>query len=420
MKSSWKTLINWPFVRLFLSLGLLVSVPPLSIAAESSFTPSVSVSEEITDNFLEQATNKRSEFTTRLTPAMVYRYQSPFWTWDTTYSFEFRNYANSLKNNEYNHTAAVKGSLTLVDNFLFLDLNDTFQRVSLDVSRTVATESSLFLNQTDQNSAVISPYLLWRLRGDSTFKTGYRFTDTRYWDSTGIEKQEHRGFADLSHDVTSRLQLTTGYAFTRLESLPSQFNKHDLSGGFKYEYADKSSISGQLGNSWQYFNSGIDVRSLFWNANIINDFRFAVVTLGTTVSTTEDPLAVSTKETSYFAKLDKTVQRGSFGMAATYSEYVNTETGIRDRRKLGFTSTGRFELQQNLTASLSASAERFSRKTVEEYPYRFSGSSGLSYLLNHDLTLGLTYTYVTNLYQLDSASGAKDINKVVVEIKKVF
>ena len=401
------------------SISMLWSPVPVS-AADSSFKPFVAISEEVTDNIYELPTSKRTEFITRLRPGATIHYLSPLWSWDANYTFEYRKYARDSKDNEYNHDAALKGNIALIENFLFIDLSDTYHRVTLDSSRNSLTESSLFLNQTDQNIAVISPYLLWRLRGDNTLKTGYSFTDTRYWDPTGIEKQEHRGFAELTHDVTSKLNLNARYSFTRLESLPSQFNKHDLSGGVKYEYAEKSSVFGQIGNSWQRFDTGLNINYLFWNAGVTHDLRFAVATLETKVAITEDPLAVSTKETSYSGKLEKELQRGMIGISASYSEFVNTSTDLMDRSKLALSASGRYEILQDLTANLGATGERFSQKTAADYPYRFTGVAGLNYALKNELTLGLTYTYVTDQYELDTTVGAKQVNKAVVEVKKSF
>ncbi|NTV50345.1 MAG: TIGR03016 family PEP-CTERM system-associated outer membrane protein [Geobacteraceae bacterium] len=402
-----------------MSVSILLLPLPVS-AADYLFKPFVAISEEVTDNIYELPANKRAEYITRLRPGATLRYLSPLWTWDVAYTFEYRNYARDSRGDEYNHDGALKGNIALIENFLFVDLSDTYRRVTLDASRNSLTESSLFLNQTDQNIAVISPYLLWRLRGDNTLKTGYSFTDTRYWDPTGIEKQEHRGFAELTHDVTSKLSLNTRYAFTRLESLPSQFNKNDVSGGFKYEYAEKSFVFGQIGNSWQRFDTGLNVNYLFWNAGVTHDSRYAVATLETKVATTEDPLAVSTKETSYSGKLEKELQRGKIGMSVSYSEYVNTATNLMDRTKFALSANGRYEILQDLTANLGATGERFSHKTAADYPYRLTGVAGLNYALKNELTLGLTYTYVTDQYELDTTVGAKQVNKAVVEIKKTF
>lgn len=436
-----KTWIVRSGAAVFLLNGLLCWQPAEVSAADFELKPFVSLSEEVTDNIYEEASGRRTEFTTRVRPGATYRYQSPLWTWDAAYTFEYRNYAKGSKGDEYNHDGSVMGHISLVDNFFFLDLSDIYKRVTLDVARNASTETSLFVNQTDQNVAVISPYLLWRLRGDRTLKTGYSFTDTRYFgvdgtDSTGsgyrgsegIDKQEHRGFADLSHEVTAKLSFITSYAFTRLESDPTQYNKHDLSGSFKYEYADKSFLSLQVGNSWQQFDDGDNVSNLFWNASIIHDFNGTgtVGTLESKVVFTEDPLVVSTMETTYRAKLDKTFQRGSVGGSVFYSEYVNTETDEMDHRAQGVTAYGRYEVMPKLTASLAASAEKYSQQTTynssfsSEYPYRFTGSSGLNFAFNKELTLNLTYTYAAERYGFRDAAGATEINKGVVEVKKSF
>lgn len=419
MTYSVKSLLVCIGTGVFLISWSSLCLPDAVWAADSAFKPFVSITEEVTDNIYEKADGRRIELTSRVRPGATFRYQSPLWTWDTAYTFEYRSYARDSKEDEYAHDGAVKGNIALVDNLLFLDLTDTYRRVTLDVTRNAATESSLFLNQTDQNTATFSPYLLWRMRGDNTLKTGYRYTDTSYRGG-GINKQEHRGYTDLTHDVTSKFSLTGGLAYTRLESLPSQYNKQDVSGGFKYEYADKSSVSGQIGNSWQQYDSGLNVNYLFWNVGITHDFIFAVGNLETKVLTPEDPLAVSTRETTYSARLDKILQRGMIGGSVVYSEYVNTATDVRERRKLGFTASGRYEVIPDVTASLTTTAERFSRKTVEDYPYRFTGTGGLNFAFNKEFTLGLTYTYVTERYALRLNGGASEVNKAVMEIKKVF
>ena len=207
------------------------------------------------------------------------------------------------------HNLDVRGNIALVENFLFLDFSDTYRQVPIDVARNnTATESSRFVNLTKQNTATISPYVIWRLKGDNTLRTGYRYTDIRYFDSTGIDNQEHRAFADLTHALSSKFSLTAGYAFTRLESQTTNYNRHDLSGGFRYEYADRSFVFGQIGNSWQQFDRGGDANYLFWNAGVTHDFSFAVATAETRVVPSVDPLSVSTKETSYSGRLEKTLR----------------------------------------------------------------------------------------------------------------
>ena len=410
--------------RSLLSIGILSGLsavwsPATVCAADMEFKPFLTVSEEYTDNVYELPDAKRHDLITRLQPGATFRYKAPLWNWDIAYNLDYRNYARSSRDDETTHNADLKGNIFLLDNFLYLDVSDTYQRVTLDVRRDAATESSLFLNQTDQNIATVSPWLLWRPTAKSTLKTGYRYTDTRYW-GEGIEKQEQRGYAELVHEITSKLNLTAGYVFTRLTSTPTRYNKHDVSAGFKYEYADKSFLFGTVGNSWQQFDHDGTVDYLFWDAGLIYTAGGAVATLETKVQTTEDPLAVSTKETSYSARLDKTLQRGTLGVSASYTEYVNTQTDVLDGTKLALSGSGSYEVLQSLTVNLGVSAERFSRTTPADLPYRFTGSGGLSYAFKNELTLGLNYSYVTELYDLDTTAGANEINRVILEVKKVF
>ena len=90
------------------------------------------------------------------------------------------------------------------------------------------------------------------------------------------------------------------------------------------------------------------------------------------------------------------------------------------QQKFTVSAMGRYEVMQDLTASLTASGERFSKKTVFDYPYRFNGVAGLSYALKNELTVGLTYTYVINLLDLDTTAGSKQINKAAIDLKKSF
>ena len=309
----------WPL----LAVACLANKPAL--AADTEFRPSIAISEEFTDNLFELPNNKRTEFITRLQPGFTSRYQTPFWDWNLGYTLEYRRYERNNRSDTFIHNLNARGNIALVENFLFLDVSDTYRQVPVDVARNnTATENSRVANLTEQNNAAISPYMIWRLKGDNTLRTGYRYTDIRYSGSSGIDNQEHRAFADLTHALSAKFSLTAGYAFTRLESQTSNFNRHDLSGGFRYEYADKSFVFGQIGNSWQQFDRGGDANYLFWNAGVTHDFNFLVATAETRVVPTVDPLSVSTKETSYSGRLEKTLERGMISLSTSYTEYENT------------------------------------------------------------------------------------------------
>jgi len=403
-----------------LGFGLLAGAVEPSRAAEMEFKPSLSVSEEVNDNIYETSSSKRTDYITRVMPGATFHYLAPLWNWDMDYTFEYRKYAQRSQSDQYNHSANLKGNISLLNNFLFLDVADTYRRVSLDVARDVTTESSLFLNQTDQNIATVSPYLQWRLGEKSTLKTGYRYIDTRYW-GDGIEKREHGAFAELKYEVTSKFSLSAGYDYSRNKTTPFSYDTHDVYGGFNYQYADKSSIFGKIGNTWQMFNNGANANFLFWDAGIIHDFGIAVATLESSVQTTEDPLAVSTKTTNYIGKLDKVLQRGAVGLSSTYTEYEDTQTGINSQRKLSFSGNGRYELIESLQGSLVVTADRFYQTSaVTDFRYHLNATTGLAYSFNRDLVASLNYTYETFRNDLNDATGAREINRGIIELKKAW
>ena len=392
------------------------------LAADTEFRPSIAISEEFTDNLYELPNNKRTEFITRLQPGFTSRYQTAFWDWNLGYTLEYRRYERNNRSDTFFHNLNARGNIALVENFLFLDVSDTYRQVPVDVARNnTATENSRVANLTEQNNAAISPYMIWRLKGDNTLRTGYRYTDIRYSSSSGIDNQEHRAFADLTHALSAKFSLTAGYAFTRLESQTSNFNRHDLSGGFRYEYSEKSFVFGQIGNSWQQFDRGGDANYIFWNAGVTHDFNFLVATAETRVVPTVDPLSVSTKETSYSGRLEKTLERGMITLSSSYTEYENMRTNlIPDRHTLTISFMGRYEVLQNLTTSLTATGERFSRRSAADFPYRFTGVAGLSYAFKDEIILGLTYTYINNLMDPNAGAAAYQVNNALLELKKAF
>ena len=410
--------------RLLIRVSIVTSVSVIchttpAIARDLGFIPSIAASEEVNDNIYEVSGIRRTDFITQVTPGFTSRYNSPIWNWDAAYTLTYRNYARKSTGDEFANDASLKGSISVLENFLYLDVGDAYHRVSADIARDLTAQSSLFLNQTNQNIATISPYLAWRLGEKSTLKTGYRYTDTRYW-GVGIDSQEHTAFADFSHELTTKLSLSAGYSFTHSDAITEQYNTHSVYGGFTYQYADKASIYATLGSNWQKYNSGENVTFYSWNIGIVHDFDIVIATLATSSQTTADPLSVSTTTTSYSGKLDKVLKRGKIGLSTTYTEYTNELTGINSQRKLAFSGSGSYEVIPDLTPNLAVTAERYYINNGIDLPYHLFVSTGLSYAFNHDLTLSLTYTFDTKRNDPSSTTGEIEINRVIVEAKKTF
>lgn len=397
---------------------LLSSLTP-AVAADYGLIPRISVSEEYTDNIDETAGNLHEEFITRVQPGFSFKYLAPRINVNSNYNFDYRYYAKGRKGDEYTHNLNASGTLTMIENFLYLDASDTYKRVSLDVARDNTLES-LYRNQSDQNVGKVSPYILWRYRDNSSIKTGYSYTNTWYREPTGVDKREHGAFFDVSHELFSKFALTCGYNYLNADTSLEKYERHNAYGGFRYEYADNSFIFGQAGNTWQSYKNGITVSNLFWNAGLTHDFTFAVAVLETRVQYTEDPLRSSIKETLYSGKIMRKFSRGNAEAAVGYSEFEIVDTGATDRRRLSISASGKYEIWERLTLSLGCVGERYSTKFVTDYPYRFTGNAGLSYAFNNNLTVGLNYYYITNRYAMDESAGSKNINRAIIELTKTF
>lgn len=406
------------------TLSVLMLGAGTAAAEERLLAPFLSVGQEYTDNVFDTRDNRRTDYITRIRPGFTSAYEAARWKWQASYNLDYRYYARDSKTNDLTHDAGLKGTITLVENFFYLDLADTYKRVSLDSFRD-QTVSSPFANQTEQNIATVNPWLLWRPGQKTTLKTGYRYSDTRYWDSNGIDKQAHSAYADAAYELTQKLSLLANYTFTHQESADKRrYDKHEGTGGFRYTYAEKSFLFANGGYTWQFYPDRTASRYVIWNAGLTHDFTWLVATLEARRQTTEDPLATSTRETTYQAKLVRPFERGSIGLSGGYTEYDVTDSLIsagNDRHKVFANLDARYELAQGLAATAALGGERYtySLPTASNARYRLTASAGLTWQLLDNLTAALTYTRVTNQDRIDGGSGWST-NRAMLDLKMVF
>ena len=395
-----------------------IAVASSVYGAEFTAVPSVAVSEEYTDNVFDSSTNRMSDFITHALPGLVMSYKAPAFNGDISYLFDYRNYARKSRGDEIAHALSAKGQLIAVKDLLFLDVTDDFHRVSLDITRDV-TRESLFFSQSDRNVVSAAPYLMLRPTDRMQVKVGYRFIDTRYFDSPAIDKTDHIGSLDASYELMKHFSLTASYSYTRELSAIDNFNQHYALGGFRYEYTDTSFVFAQAGNSWTTYESGSSVNSMLWNVGVTHVFDTVTASLTTGVKFNEDPLRNILQETFVTALLEKRLKYGSLSLMPSYSEYVLTKTDILQTKRYGATTRGQYEFNSDLNATLAFTAEKFEQPLLGSYTRRFVLDSGLSYLLAKQLTLTFSYIYA-DYSSPEIAADNRHVNRVVVEIKKTF
>ena len=386
--------------------------------ADFQLHPSLAVSEEFTDNVFETRTDRISDYITRALPGLVMSYKAPALEGDLNYVFDYRHYARDSRGDEVSHTLNAKAKLTAVDNLLFLEAADNYQRVSLDVTRDT-TRESLFVNQSDRNIITASPYFTLRPSERIPVKGGYRYTDTRYVNSSGIDKTDHVAFLDIAYELSKYFSLTAGYTFTRELADIDDFSQHQALGGFRYEYAEKSFLFAKAGKTWTRYNSGQRLDSLAWNAGLTHVFDTVTATVITGVRYNEDPLSNVMKESYVSGIIEQRLKRGSISFSPLYSEYAMTKTDTLQTRKYGATVSGQYDFSTDLKGRLAFTAERYEQQLVDSYTRRFQVDSGISYLLAEQLTIALSYVY-TGYYSPGIAADNLHVNRAMVELKKTF
>jgi hypothetical protein len=404
---------------------LLVGRGPV-LGADFSIKPSIAISEEYTDNVFENNLNKRSDYITRAQPGVSLNYKAPFWDWDLGYAFDYRYYARESRKDDTTHNGNLKGLVKLVDEKLFLELNDSYKRVSLDVTRDT-TKDSLYQNQSDQNVGNVSPYLILRPTAAITIKTGYRYINTWYKDPQAVSKQDHVGFLETTYEVTPRFFANMGYTFTKEKPnseksgvASNSFIRHETYLGPRYEYAEKSFIFAQGGAIITNYDNRPETISPSWSAGITHTFDTVTATLNTSVKYSDDPLGgTTTLETTYGGNITKNFSRGTVILQGSYTEFSDADANKLKNRRYSGGFTSAFELLQDLQGTLGFTYEYYDNLLLVAFTRKYSADCGLNYSFGKELTAGLSYKYI-DYSSAKIATDNKQVNRVILEVKKVF
>ena len=387
-------------------------------AADSSFTPSLTVSEEYTDN-VYASTNKRSDFITSILPGFAATYKAPLWDWSLGYSFAYHYYARNSETNDNNHNINATGLVKIIDEKLFLELSDVYTKVSLNNTRDT-TGDSISNNQTDQNIGTVSPYLVLHPTTNLNFKAGYRYINTWYKDSGTVNKQDHQGFVNASYELSPKISITTDYTFTReLPERGSSFYRHELLAGPRYEYAEKSFIFAQGGFVDTDYDNGAHTHNPSWKAgiNYTTDTFVAVATAGTSFA--DDPLGNSTLTTSYILSLTKNMKQGSVTLIGTYKEYEDGITEQTTNKSYSGGMKSSLDLTPDIKANLGFIYEKYHDLDPSSYTDKYFADTGISWLIGKDLNLSLNYKYI-DYHSAETASDNYHINRVILAATKTF
>lgn len=398
----------------FCSVGMIASNV---CAGEFELKPNITVSEEYTDNVFNTP-QKRTDYITRAMPGLTLFYKAPLLDWDLAYNLDYRYYARQSRSDDTTHILSTKGVVKLVDELLFIELSDTYRRVSLDVTRDTTNES-LSSNQTDQNVGTISPYLVLHPNSALTVRTGYRYTNTWYREPSATDKRDHSVFLDTSYEITPKLHATLGYTFTREDSATYGFVRHTTYAGPRYEYAEKSFLFAKGGVTFTEYDGGLTMTNPTWNAGITHSFDTMLATLSTGVTYADNPLGSSSQETYYSASLQKALPRGAVTLTSSYSEFVDTTTDVLRTKRFSAGGSVNYELVADLRGLLGLTYDHYNDLLLNGHTNRYFVDSSLTYDFGKGLSLGLLYKFI-DYSSPTIADDNKRVNRAILEIRKIF
>ena len=397
------------------TLALAMAAPAL--AADIRFTPSLVLGEEYNDNLLQSARTQKTEFVTRVQPNLALSARGGGFSTDLSYGLDYRYFAKGSRKDQFDQRAAMLGSFGFFEDFLHLDLSDSYSRVSSNVARDVVNES-LVANQTLQNNALVSPYLNWRLPGGSTLKTGYRYRDVRYWSGSGIDKIEHDGYATWNRELSEGLVMSASYSYARVKSDQSGLDRHETYVGLRYDRAAGTFIYGNIGYDWQYFDNGRNTADPFWDIGASRDFGLLVAALGTKVQYSEDPQTLSTRTVTHYGTLSRNFSRGFASFNASYSKFDKQSLLVKEiEKKVLLGLSGRYDLRPDLGLTIGLSGDHLTRSLGSDFPYHLYGNVGLDYTLSNHVVLAANYSYISYRNELASAAGGANVDRVIVEMR---
>lgn len=418
-------------VTLIALLGLAAALA-LPASAEVQFESSLALSEEYNDNIYLSPDKPMTDYVTRVLPSIRMVYEAPFWEWDLAYTFDYRAYLYKSKTHDSTHALILRNRTNLVPDRLFFELQDTYNRVSLDTVRDY-TQQSLFVNQSDRNELSLSPYLVFDLTSQTSGTAGYQYRNLWYREEEGINKSGHSVFVDLADELGPRTKITGGIRYLhedadeRLSTSPTQtfviatYDKIDIYAGPRYEYAEGSFVWLILGNSWISPEKEIRQTQGFWDVGIAHRFLTYTLTLNAALTYIDDPQLIVRRQDRYTATFQKNTERWTLAATVGRWEYRNFLTKRLQSTRNGLGGTLGYALTRALRGSYSFNIDRYEDNTLSTYSMLYLNSLRLEYQFPANTTLALDWRSEHG-YSPDKANFYLnyDNNRVALEIRRIF
>lgn len=394
----------------------------------SEFLPrlqlSINLSEEYTDNIALDR-GRRTEYLTTVQPALALKqYSSALWDWDIDYSLALRKYALKTNPDDISSTLKARGHIRLIDSFLFLDISDAYEPLSLVNFRS----EGLSTNQNDRNTFTVSPYIQLRPAPTVLLNTGYQYTNKHTVGRSSDDTQEHKCSAALTKELTAKASLLGSFEFTRtVQMTGASQNLYLPTLGASYTYAPASSITIKGGYSWTDYDDGAKESAPYWDVQINYAAAPWNATFHSGVTYNTDKLSALSENRIMEAGLQWAGPRDTFRVTVGYNEIRRTGgtgggTSGETRLKFGgdHQFTERVTAQADLGVTKIKAQDTVTQQYVADTPYKIEAITGFSYLLTKKLNMSLVYKYTAYQHAFGSNADGYTANDITVSGQMSF
>lgn len=169
-------------------IGALSCLPATASAGEWTVTPSLSVSEILTDNVTLSETDKQSELITGVTPGLYIEGRGGRVSGVVNYTMQNLLYTNDSDRNSINHQLTASARAELTRNYLYLDGHSSISQQLIEPSQSVALDNISVGNRANVYTLGLKPYLLHNFGSAFTVYAGYGYDLVRYSDGAANSK----------------------------------------------------------------------------------------------------------------------------------------------------------------------------------------------------------------------------------------
>lgn len=142
-------------------------------------TPSLSITETLTDNVRLSSTDRRSELITQISPGLSVRSDAGRVQGSLNYALNGLIYARESGSNTVQHALNASGKAMLVENFAYVDASASISQQLLSAFGPVSPGTGMLGgNQTRVATWTVTPYVTGRLGGFATYEARVSYSET--------------------------------------------------------------------------------------------------------------------------------------------------------------------------------------------------------------------------------------------------